>query len=366
MTFDPANPPEPDETTIEEIIDLFLAVNRQDWSGGTPRTYKTSLAKFSDYLQQADVRYVGDLDRNIAGNYVRWLTSEGYSKPTINNYSGDASRLLEELDRQGLVPPGIQVAIDPPTLDDEEASSDNMLAPDIVQNLLQYYRNDDRAYGTRAHALLEVIWDVMCRRLGVIALDVRDYDPDEGTLTFRHRPDTGTRLKDGKNHERMVKLSGTVNEVLDYYRRCERHQVRDEHGRQPLFASRQGRPSKGTVTSWCYQLTQPCVAVDCPHGEHPPDCDYRQRDQASKCPTSEGPHAIRRGAITWWRNMGASKEWVAHRAASTPRVIMRYYDKPDLEAEMQRHVEDLEADITDHLNVEDLREEIEEEQGDKE
>ena len=80
-----------------------------------------------------------------------------------------------------------------------------------------------------------------------------------------------------------------------------------------------------------YEATQPCMVGECPHGKRRPNCEWVPRNHASKCPSTRPPHAIRRGSVTWQRNLGFDAETVAARAAATPQVIRRYYDDPDYE-----------------------------------
>lgn len=190
---------------------------------------------------------------------------------------------------------------------------------------------------------------------GLRALDLDDYDLATGDLRFRSRPDTDIRLKRGDVHERNVTLSETPTEVLDLYIARERPDIRDEFGRKPLFPSRQGRPVNGTIRGWMYQATQPCMAIECPHGRRRPNCEFVPRDTASGCPSTRGPHAIRRESITWQRNIGFDADTVAKRAGATPDVIRRYYDDPDYEDDLERRREETgRIDIEKHLHPTDL------------
>ncbi|WP_244605461.1 hypothetical protein [Halorhabdus rudnickae] len=72
-------------------------------------------------------------------------------------------------------------------------------------------------------------------------------------------------------------------------------------------------------------------------------------------PLTRSPHPIRRGSITWQRNLGLSAETVAERAAATPSVIRRYYDDPEFGDELERRRGRTESiDVREHLHPEDL------------
>jgi integrase len=161
---------------------------------------------------------------------------------------------------------------------------------------------------------------------GIRALDLDHYDADARTLEFEHQPKTGTPLKNKTEGERLVGISEDVADALDVYIARERGDARDEHGRDPLFATAQGRASFPTLRAYSYLGTQPCLHVECPHGRRRSGCEYTERSHASKCPSSRSPHQVRTGSITWQLNQGLGIELVAKRVNSTPATIRRYYD----------------------------------------
>ena len=348
-------PDDAPDLTIHEAIELYISRNRPNWNGGTERTYRRDLGLFEDYCAESEIETLDDLTRWNVGAYSDYLLDQDYARVTVSNRQTAAKTWLKFLESQGLVPLGIHLAIDTLKLDEDEETSDQQLAPEDARTLLSFYRESPEWRGTRRHAVLELLWHVGCRVKGLRALDLDDYDPDSGDLRFRNRPETDTRLKEGNQHERNVTLSDTPREVLNLYLARERSGKRDDHGRKPLFPTRQGRPTRGTVRGWMYQATQPCMAVDCPHGRRRPNCEYVPRDHASKCPSTRPPHAIRRGSITWQRNLGFDAETVSKRAAATPQVIRRYYDQPDYADELERRRDETEEiDVTEHLHPTDL------------
>jgi site-specific recombinase XerD len=343
------------DLSIEEAADLFIRRKRPQWKGETERTYRRTLNGFEQYADDSDLESLSDLSRYTIGGYSDWLLDDDLARATIASRQKQVRTWLRFLEAQGLVPLGSHLAVDVIRLDDGEEVSDEKLAAEDARVLLEFYREDAKYRGTREHALLEVIWHLGPRRSCIRALDLGDYD--DGVLTFRNRPESGTRLKRGNDHERKAVLSPEPSRVLDLYLARERIDVRDDAGRKPLFTSEVGRPTKATITSWMYVATQPCLGLECPHGRRRPVCSWVPRDKASKCPSTRGPHAIRRGSITWQRNLGISAEKVASRAATTPDVIRRYYDQPDLREDLQRRRADTEdLDIIDHLSRTDLEE----------
>jgi len=350
----------PSDLPIPEAIDLYIRRKRPDWKGETERTYRRNLEEFADYAEENDIETTADLSRWNVGGFTDWLLDKEHAPATIASRQKNARTWLKFLESQGVVELGLHLAIETITLEDHEETSDHQLAPEDARTLLAFYRESPRDRGTRAHALLEVFWHLGPRMSCVRALDLGDYDQEEGILKFRNRPETDTRLKRGARHERNAILSQKPKEALDLYVARERYEKRDDHGREPLFPSRQGRPSKSTIRFWLYETTQPCIAVECPHSKQRRDCEWTQRNHSSKCPSSRSPHAVRRGSITWQRNLGFSRDLVAQRAATTPDVIRRYYDKPSFDDELERRREQTEEiDVIEHLHPGDLEDEQE-------
>lgn len=344
---------------IADAVDLFITRNRPDWKGETARTYRKSLDTFETYAEAADLDTISDLEMWKVGQYTDWLIQQDYARVTVQSKQKQARRWLKWLESQGLLRIGTHLAIEPLQLEDSEQTSSDILRPESLRDFLHYYRESMRWRSTRRHALLEVIGHTGARRSCIRSLDLEDYDPDARTLSFINRPETGTRLKRGDSHQRKVILSEAPNQVLHEFVERERYDKHDDHGRRPLFASSRGRPTKASITKWLYQATLPCIFRECPHNRERHTCEWTQQTEASKCPSSTSPHPIRRGSITWQLNIGRSIQDVADRAATTPDVIRRYYDRPDLDEALRRRITDFDGiDLCEHTDPSDINEEL--------
>ncbi|WP_218836304.1 tyrosine-type recombinase/integrase [Halorarum salinum] len=251
----------PSDLTITEAIELYIHRKSPDWKGETERTYRRNLRVFEDYAAENDLETIEDLTRWTIGGFTDYLLEQDFARVTVASRQKTAKTWLKYLESQGVLDLGLHLAIDTIKTTDEEESSDQQLAPSDARDLLAFYRNSTAWRGTRRHAMLEIFWHVGCRSSAVRGLDIDDYE--DGVLKFRNRPDTGTRLKSGNEHERNVVLSEKPRKVLELFIARERINKRDEHGRAPLFTSRRGRPTLNTIRSWMYLTTQPCMAVEC-------------------------------------------------------------------------------------------------------
>jgi len=354
---------DPDRTPDVEIpdaVDSFISRNRFNWKGETARTYRKSLDTFEEFLaKNTSVGSVSELERWNLGQYQDWLIARDYAAATVQSKQKQARRWVKWLESQGLVEVGLHLAIQPIQLSDKEQTSSDNFEPRQIKNYLNYYRESQKWRATRRHALLEVIAHTGARRSGIRALDVADWDSENQKLVFMNRPERGTRLKKGDTHQRKVVLSSEPAQVVDEFLAKNRLNKHDENGREPLFASRQGRPTKSTITNWLYAATQPCIMQECPHSKERHNCEWTKQTKASQCPSSSSPHPIRRGSITWQLNIGRDPKNVAARAATTPEVIRRYYDRPDLDAELRRRITEFsDIDICEHADPTDVDEDI--------
>jgi integrase len=127
--------------------------------------------------------------------------------------------------------------------------------------------------------------------------------------------------------------------IVDYIDH-HRQDVTDEHGREPLLTTEQGRPHKTTVQRNIYAITRPCYYTnDCPHDREIGECEaVGHYNTASKCPSSRSPHTLRRGAATKNLNDGMPEDMACDRMDVTPDVLRDHYNvqTEDDKRELQR------------------------------
>lgn len=315
-----------------EAMDRWLTKLQAERAESTISTYYYRLKLFVEWCEDQEIDEIGAVTGWDIEQFELHRREQNPTTVSLNNEFTTLKVWFEYLARIEVVDDDTPDKIDIPQPDPEEKSSDVKLHEDAAEALLSHFRNDPADYGTRNHALLELLWHVGARANAIVALDLRDLrETDDGTryLTFENRPETGTRLKKGINGERPVRLSTTVWDVLDHYIENYRIDVHDEYGRQPLITSRDGRPTEGTIRDWTYQATLPCLHSECPHGNDPLTCQFLQYEKAGGCPSSRSPHHVRTGAITWMRNRGIPAEIVAERVNASVSTIEEHYDKED-------------------------------------
>lgn len=267
---------------------------------------------------------------------------------TVRNHNKTIKDWLEWCETVGVCSDGVSDALEVPDVARSDHVSDVRLEPDDARRLLETWRSGPNS-GTKHHVTLELLWHVGCRMGGLRAVDLSDVDRDAGVLELRHRPELGTPLKRGEQGERDVGLREPVADVLEKWIDAYRPTARDDHGREPLLATRQGRVATSTLRDWSYYATAPCRYESCPHDREQSTCDWFQTTSATECPSTRSPHQIRSGAITWMRHQGFGVERVARRVNSSVRMIKKHYDL----ASEREEFENREAEQLEKLTFED-------------
>ena len=327
------------ECTPERGLSRYLDAKRSDLTDNTIEEYAVKLGLIVEFLEKQGIDDLRELDGRIIDEIATWRRYE--SSDRVDELSDKTMRdemyrlrdwisYLEDIEA---VKSGLSDAVPIPDLSKEDGVRDVDLDPERAEQIIDYL--DKYEYGTLPH----VVWVLAVRtgrRTGcLVALDCDDahLDGDEPYLTFRHRPDDGTRLKNGTKSEGHVAISQADAKVISDYLGTTRPEVTDEHGRDPLLATQHGRVSKSTIRRYIYQYSRPCtVGAGCPHDRDPDTCESAQSmDHASKCPSSCSPHTLKHGFITEGRRHGVPLHVLSERCDVSEEVIRKHYDETNEE-----------------------------------
>ncbi|ARS89652.1 tyrosine-type recombinase/integrase [Natrarchaeobaculum aegyptiacum] len=317
----------PKDLTPREAVRRYIDGRRTELTEETASSYYYRLKLFVEWCERNAIDRVSELDGWLLDQYESHRSGVGVAPTTLNNEMDTLQSFVEYLERIEAVDDGLGERVNVPDVRREDRSRETKLDTERAVALIRHYRSTDVLRGTLRHALLETAWHTGARLGGLRSVDLRDFDRGDQTIEFVHRPESGTPLKNKREGERIVGLNEAVCETISTYIQNHRFDVHDDHGRQPLFTSREGRPNPNTVRVWMYRATFPCVRTECPHGHDPDGCDYRNHSKASQCPSSRAPHHVRTGSITWHRDRGVPREVTADRVNATQDVIDEYYDK---------------------------------------
>ena len=237
------------------------------------------------------------------------------------------------------VDPELPDKVQSPSLRKGENEKTTHIDTETAEQILRYLRKYE--YATLPHVVWELYWSSGMRRGASRALDVSDFDMEERYVDVKHRPETGTPLKNKYEGERPVSLSEAVTTVIQDWIDSQRPDVTDDYGRSPLLSTKYGRAHGQTLQKYIYQWSRPCViGLDCPHGRDPDDCDAMDNNSAAHlCPDSVAPHDIRRSSITHALRQDAPVTAVSDRSDVSPDVLEKHYNQMSAEEKMEKRRE---------------------------
>jgi site-specific recombinase XerD len=335
MSLEPIDP--------ETAYELYLADREHELSEASLKGHRYRLKHFVRWCSEKGITNLNTLNGRLLHEYRLWRREDGDLNKVSEKTQMDTLRVfvrwLESIDA---VKQDLSEKVLSPNITADENSRDVMLEADRAETILGYLGKYE--YASVQHVALSLMWHTMMRVGGVHALDVDDYHPEDQYLEVRHRPDTGTPIKNKGDGERLVAVSDRISDLLDDAIESTRPDVTDEYGREPLLASTQGRTQKTTLRAYVYRWTRPCMyGKECPHDRDPDSCEATHRDAASKCPSSVSPHAIRRGGITNRLNNEVPEKVISDRANVSPEVIDQHYDRRTKREKMEQRREFLDS-----------------------
>jgi site-specific recombinase XerD len=327
QTLEPLEPP--------RAKSLYLESRCNELAERSLELHEKHVGSFVDWCAENGIENMNDVSARTVHEYQLDIKS-GFAQSTLSIYLSTVRQFIQFCEGIDGVTGGVSERIVLP--DRDRRARTEMLESNDATEILSYLRKFH--YGSRTHALMALLWHSGIRTGTAHGLDVSDLQAEQERLRIRHRPETDTPLKNGENAERYIALSGEVTEVLSDYIDENRHSVTDEHGREPLFTTKFGRPSKNSIRRNVYAATRPCsTGRGCPHNRDTDDCDAAQRtNEACKCPSTVSGHPVRRGAITHHLRQDVPEKVVSDRMNVSQEVLDQHYDRrtEDEKAEQRR------------------------------
>lgn len=334
--------------TPSAALEIYLDERRGELAEATIRDHEYRLRTFVDWLDDQGISNMNDVDVRTVHKWRVWKREDNGDREPCNimTMQGQVSTLKQFLlrvaDLRG-VPETLPDRIRVPSPSKDEQSDDTKISSERIQAVLDYLRQYQ--YASRKHVSILLAWRVPARRGGIRALDMEDWDPEDGALSFRYRPPE-TPLKNGSSGERDVILKDWVAEVVQDYIDGPRIEILDDEGRSPLVTTTHGRPVASTIQNWIYDVTRPCeIGEGCPHDREIEECEAAGGGEPSKCPSSRSPHQIRTGSVTAHRTAGTPRPVISDRGDASEDVLEQHYDKAGNRERARRRQEHIPDDI---------------------
>lgn len=322
--------------TPTRAIELHLDAMQTDSAQWTKQTHRSELRAFREWCrEEAGIDDMTELTGRNLYEFRVWRREGGYSEgqdetlapKTVHSSLTTIRSFLRFCAEIEAVSSDLYEKVPLPDLSISDEVSDSKIVPDRIPPILEYLNRYE--YGSRDHVTFLLLWHSGARISGVRALDLSDLELD-GTapaISFRHRPETGTPLKNDEKGERDNRISEEVATAFQDYIDGPRNAVLEDSGRRP-FVTAQGRVSSGAIRSTVYRFTQPCaIGEECPHDKDPDVCSWTARGSCSKCPSSRSPHDVRKARVTKYRNDDVPRGVVSDRLDASEDVLDKHYDR---------------------------------------
>ena len=319
-------------TTPAEAVEWYFEERAPELSEKSMQNQRYRLERFLNFCEEHDIEDMNALTGRDIHRYRVWA-SKDVETVTLRGYLQTLRVFLEFCAAIDAVEPGMRERVQIPEIDPEEEARSEHLGKGRAEAILEHL--DRFAYASRDHVVMALLWHTGIRLGTLRSFDVEDFDPDAMCLEVRHRPDTGTPLKNKRAAERSIAVGEHYCEVIQDYIDHNREKVTDDHGRHPLITSSRGRLSEGAVRETVYRLTQPCEIGECPHDKDQRTCEYREHSQRARCPSSRSPHGIRRGSITHHLRTGTPQEVVSDRSNVSSDILDQHYDERNEREKME-------------------------------
>jgi site-specific recombinase XerD len=238
---------------VGDVVEFYLDTNHPwDVQPNTLTAYRGRLKHFQAFCTVHDIEDLGTVRPNTLDEFQNYLREASSLEATssIKGCLAALRKFLQYCERRGVFDHGFHKLVILPTVSKHEGQDERWLyresAEEIVDHLETY-----RLF-TKEHVVWAILAETRIRQSTLYALDLDDYDAEERYLTVVNREETGTRLKNGYRAERELSISKDAARAIDGYIQENRNAVTDDHGREPLVTTRNGRLQKSTVRQYVY------------------------------------------------------------------------------------------------------------------
>ncbi|AFZ74830.1 tyrosine-type recombinase/integrase [Natronobacterium gregoryi] len=234
----------------------FLKAKRATLKQSSARAYEYPIKHFVQFLETEAVESMQEVDGYLIEQWKLDRQKDDLAPATFRNNVKKIKTFINWCEASSLVTLGLADSIDVPTISEDDEASHEHITFQRAQKVLNYL--DTYRYASREHALFYTLWETGCRISGAVALDVGDLDQTKRKLEFVDRKEEGTALKNGRKGVRNVTLSEDLIHVLTDYIEVNRHDVRDDFNRRPLFTTPHKRLERQRAYKNIVGYTRPC------------------------------------------------------------------------------------------------------------
>lgn len=328
------NPDRLEPLDPEDAVEMYKTYRKDEVSKATLQSHGYRLKHFLSWCADEEITNMNNVGGRDIHRFRLWR-SEQVNQTTMRSQMDTLRVFIRFCESIDGARDGLAESIESPAIEQKPVREKDVVREDTATTILDYLAKFE--YASLKHVITRILWETGARAGALRGIDIDDIHLDEEYIELHHRPNADTPLKNKQNGERAVSISTRTCNILRDYIDEHRHDVEDDHGRNPLLTTKQGRASKNTFQITVYRVTRPCMhGLECPHDRDPDECEATEgRGTESKCPDAVGPHAFRRGAITHFLDIDTPGQVVSDRMNVSKDVIDEHYDTRSEHEKMQ-------------------------------
>lgn len=237
---------------VGDVVEFYLDTNPWDVQPNTLTAYRGRLKHFQAFCTVHDIEDLGNVRPNTLDEFQNYLREASSLEATssIKGCLAALRKFLQYCERRGVFDHGFHKLVILPTVSKHEGQDERWLARESTEEIVDHL--ETYRLFTKEHVVWAILAETRIRQSTLYALDLDDYDAEERYLTVVNREETGTRLKNGYRAERELSISKDAARTIDGYIQENRNAVTDDHGREPLVTTRNGRLQKSTIRQYVY------------------------------------------------------------------------------------------------------------------
>ncbi|WP_255168786.1 tyrosine-type recombinase/integrase [Natrononativus amylolyticus] len=330
-----------DSLRPEKAVEMYLTNREDELTKKSLQNNQSDLRVLKEWTTERGIDNMNDVDGRALVDFRNWR-AEQVKLITLKHNLWTIKKFIRFCEKIDAVAEGTSEKVVIPKTDDSHEVNNSFIESGRATDILEFLGKFE--YASLRHTVFFTLWHTGIRSSSLLALDLKDFHPEENKLCIRHRPEKGTALKNKERGERNVFIKDELVEVISDYVNENRATVLDDHGREPLFASTDTRVSRTTVQRMVYTATRPChIGNECPHDENPETCEANSYNGASKCPSSLSPHPLRKGSITHTLNQDTPKDVISDRMDVSKEILDKHYNKQTKDEQMETRKQYLEG-----------------------
>ncbi|NHN65344.1 hypothetical protein G9463_18850 [Haloarcula sp. JP-Z28] len=190
-----------DSLRPEKAVEMYLTSREDEVTKKSLQNINSDLKIFKKWCDAREVTDMNDVDGRALADFRTWR-AEQVKLITLKHNLWTIKKYIRFCEQVDAVQEGTSEKVVIPETSDADEVNDSFIQAGEAEDILEYLEKYE--YASLRHAVFYTLWHTGIRSSSLLALDLKDFHPEENKLCIRHRPTTGTALKNKDRGERNV------------------------------------------------------------------------------------------------------------------------------------------------------------------